>query len=52
MQENIEAIRNGLYDHIIAALAQGNDANAVGRAIEDSRWGTGGLVLKVLRSRV
>ncbi len=52
MQESIEALRNGLYDHILAALAQGNDANAVGRAIEDSRWGTGGLVLKVLSSRV
>jgi hypothetical protein len=52
MQETIEALHNGLYDHILAALAQGNDANAVGRAIEDSRWGTGGLVLKVLSSRV
>ena len=52
MQETIEALHNGLYDHILAALAQGNDANAVGRAIEDSRWGTGGLVLKVLRTRV
>jgi hypothetical protein len=52
MQETIEALHNGLYDHILAALAQGNDANAVGRAIENSRWGTGGLVLKVLSSRV
>jgi hypothetical protein len=52
MQENIEALHNGLYDNILAALAQGNDANAVASAIENSRWGTGGLVLKVLASRV
>jgi hypothetical protein len=52
MEETIEALHNGLYDNILAALARGNDANAVAREIENSRWGTGGLVLKVLASRV
>lgn len=52
MTETIEALHNGLYEEILGALARGTDANAVGHAIEGSRWGTGGLVLKVLQSRV
>jgi hypothetical protein len=50
LQETVEGLHNGNYDHILAALAAGNDARAVATAIQNSRWGTGGLVLKVLES--
>lgn len=39
---------NGKYNAILAALSRGNDAMAVGRAVEASPWGTGGGVLRVL----
>jgi hypothetical protein len=45
------ALTNGLYGNILAALAQGNSALAVARAIESSPWGTGGGVLAVLGSK-
>ncbi len=50
LQETVEGLHNGNYDHILAALAAGNDARAVALAIQNSRWGTGGLVLEVLES--
>jgi TolB-like protein len=46
----IGAITNGLYDDVITALRRGDDAYAVADAIAASRWGTGGLVRKVLDS--
>ena len=39
------------YTNILAALHQGNDAMAVARAIEDSPWGTGGGVVRVLNAQ-
>jgi hypothetical protein len=42
---------NGKYNDILAAFARGNDAVAVGRAVEASPWGTGGGVLRVLGAR-
>ncbi len=48
---NVKVINNGLYPNILAALRQGTDAMAVAQAIEDSPWGTGGGVIRVLNSR-
>ena len=48
LNANVKALTNGLYSNILAALTQGNDANAVARAITNSPWGTGGLVERVL----
>jgi hypothetical protein len=45
---NIEAITNGRYPNILAALQAGNDANAVAQAIANSPWGTGAGVERVL----
>ena len=48
---NVKVITNGLYPNIIAALQQGTDAMAVAKAIENSPWGTGGGVVRVLSSQ-
>ncbi|MCU1427948.1 MAG: hypothetical protein JWL83_1948 [Actinomycetia bacterium] len=45
---NIKVINNGRYGNILAALKAGNSATAVAQAIQNSPWGTGGLVLKIL----
>lgn len=50
LEETVEGFHNGLYDHILAALAAGTDARAVGEAVAESRWGTGRGVLRVLDS--
>ncbi len=52
MQETVETLHNGLYEGILAALARGNDAKAVATAIGQSKWGTGGLVHKVLEGTI
>lgn len=44
----IQTLLNGRYANIISALKSGNNAMAVADAIEQSPWGTGGLVKKVL----
>jgi hypothetical protein len=46
---NIKAITNGRYENVLAALRHGDSAIAVARAIKDSPWGSGDLVLKILR---
>jgi hypothetical protein len=51
LDANVKAITNGLYGNILGALQQGNDADAVARAIAGSRWGTGGLVEKILSAQ-
>jgi len=51
LDANVKAITNGLYGNILSALQQGNDADAVARAIAGSRWGTGSLVEKVLSAQ-
>jgi hypothetical protein len=43
----IRTLKNGRYGAILQAL-KGNDPLAVGRAIESSPWGTGGLALKTI----
>ncbi len=48
LNANVQALTNGLYSNILSALTQGNDANAVARAIANSPWGTGSLVERVL----
>jgi hypothetical protein len=48
---NVKVITNGLYPNIIAALQQGTDSMAVAKAIENSPWGTGGGVVRVLSSQ-
>ena len=45
---NVKAITNGLYGNILNALQGGNSADAVAQAIEQSPWGTGGLVRRIL----
>ena len=45
----IETLKNGRYPNILAALAQGNSAEAIGVAVAQSPWGTGQGVLRVLR---
>ena len=47
----VATLRNGRYANILNALAQGNDAMAVARAIERSPWGTGHGVVRVLNAR-
>ncbi len=47
---NVRAITNGRYANILAALRQGTSAQAVARAIKDSPWGSGDLVLRVLEA--
>jgi hypothetical protein len=41
-------LTNGLYENILVALREGASAQAVARAVADSPWGTGALVLRVL----
>lgn len=43
-----QVLHNGKYEPILAALRDGTDPIAVARAIAQSPWGTGNLVLKVL----
>lgn len=49
LQATVETLTNGRYQPILDALRNGSSAMAVGEAVEASPWGTGGLVLKVLR---
>ncbi|MFZ4515750.1 MAG: hypothetical protein ACOYN3_05510 [Acidimicrobiia bacterium] len=49
LEATVKTLLNGRYENILGALRRGNSAEAVGSAIEDSPWGTGGLVLRVLR---
>lgn len=48
LQATVKTLTNGRYEPILAALRSGTSAAAVGRAVEESPWGTGGLVLRVL----
>lgn len=48
LDATVATLRNGRYANILAALAQGTDAMAVGRAVEQSPWGTGHGVIEVL----
>ncbi len=48
---NVHALTNGRYTNILAALQAGNSATAVAQAIQSSPWGTGGGVLRVLKSQ-
>jgi hypothetical protein len=48
---NAHALMNGRYTNILDALRAGNSATAVAQAIQDSPWGTGGGVLRVLASQ-
>lgn len=50
IKANLQALNNGRYQNVINALKQGTNAEAVGQAVEQSPWGTGGGVLRVLRS--
>jgi hypothetical protein len=40
LQANVTVIRNGWYGPVLAALAAGNNAQAVANAVSASRWGT------------
>jgi hypothetical protein len=40
LRANATAITNGLYGSVLAALRQGNDAQAVADAVASSPWGT------------
>ena len=44
----VQTLTNGYYAPIVAALRAGNNSIAVGQAIANSPWGTGGLVLSIL----
>ena len=46
----LKTLQNGHYGAILAALAQGNSAQAVGQAVAASPWGTGDGVLRVLKN--
>ena len=48
LQATVQTLTNGRYENILSALRAGTNADAVGQAVEDSPWGTGGLVLRVL----
>jgi hypothetical protein len=48
---NVDVIRNGRYENILAALRRGTSAEEVARAIADGPWGTGDLVLRILREQ-
>ena len=48
---NAHALLNGRYTNILDALRAGNSAIAVAQAIQNSPWGTGGGVLRVLNSQ-
>lgn len=49
LDATVKTLRNGRYENILAALRRGTNAIDVGQAVEDSPWGTGGGVLRVLR---
>ena len=51
LDANVKVITNGLYGNILSALQQGNDADAVARAVANSPWGTGTGVERVLASQ-
>jgi len=48
LDANVQVINNGLYTNILAALHQGNNAQAVAQAVANSPWGTGTGVERVL----
>jgi hypothetical protein len=48
LQTTIAALQNGLYGPILAALQQGDNAQAVAQAVANSRWGTGQAILRAL----
>jgi hypothetical protein len=50
LDANVQVINNGLYSNILAALQQGNNAQAVAQAVANSPWGTGTGVERVLAS--
>lgn len=50
LDATVKTLRNGRYENILAALRRGTNAMEVGQAVEDSPWGTGGLVLRVLQN--
>ncbi|MDQ1520893.1 MAG: hypothetical protein QOI55_1966 [Actinomycetota bacterium] len=47
---NIEAITNGRYENVLAALRRGDSAVATAQAIAAGPWGTGQGVLRVLKA--
>jgi hypothetical protein len=49
LDATVKTLKNGKYGPILQAL-KGRDPMAVGRAIEASPWGTGGLALKTIQS--
>ena len=51
MNATLKTITNGRYGNILAALASGASALAVGHAIEAGPWGTGGGTLRVLGAK-
>jgi hypothetical protein len=48
LDANVQVINNGLYTNILAALHQGDNAQAVAQAVANSPWGTGTGVERVL----
>lgn len=48
---NARAITNGRYENILAALRRGTSAMEVAEAINSSPWGSGDLVVKILRAQ-
>jgi hypothetical protein len=48
LDANVQVINNGLYSNILAALHQGDSAQAVAQAVANSPWGTGTGVERVL----
>jgi len=48
LEATFKTLTNGRYDHIVAALRQGNSARAAAQALANSPWGTGELVQKIL----
>ncbi len=51
LDANVKVITNGLYPNILAALNQGDSAQAVAEAVANSPWGTGKGVERVLASQ-
>jgi len=47
---NVRAITNGRYTDVLAALRKGTSAMEVAEAIKTSPWGSGDLVVRVLRA--
>jgi hypothetical protein len=48
---NIKAITNGRYENILASLRRGDSAETTAQAIAASPWGSGELVLRILRDQ-